>query len=167
MWKSLLGGVTAARFSRRHGRGMAPVVLMRGVKRGARKRGAALVEFAVVLPLLLVLLFGIIEFGWVFMVRQTLSSAAREGCRMAVLKTATATMVQDRVREVMEPTGFAEGASWTMTASDIDDALQTVTVSIPINDVALTGGFILHGGYDLSGTCSMRKEGTTAEDEEE
>ncbi|NOS99729.1 MAG: pilus assembly protein [Phycisphaerales bacterium] len=166
MWSSVLSGVATARVARRPGGESASAELMRGVKCAGRKRGAALVEFAVVLPLLLVLLFGIIEFGWVFMVRQSLSSAAREGCRMAVLKTATQAMVQERVREVMAPTGFAEGTSWNMDLSAIDDALQTVTVTIPINDVALTGGFILHGGYDLSGTCSMRKEGTTVEDEE-
>ena len=40
-----------------------------------RSRAAAIVEFAVVLPLLLTILFGIIEYGWVFMVRQTLQTA--------------------------------------------------------------------------------------------
>ena len=34
-----------------------------------RRRGVAVVELAVVLPLLLALVFGIIEFGWVFMIR--------------------------------------------------------------------------------------------------
>lgn len=116
-------------------------------------------EFAVVLPLLLVLLFGIIEFGWVFMVRQTLTNAAREGCRAAVLKSATADTIITRVRDVMEPTGYAEGTDWTFETSAIDDEVQWVRVSIPVDKVSLTGGFILSGGYDLSGVCSMRKEG--------
>jgi len=134
---------------------------------GDRRRGAAIVEFAVVLPLLLVLLFGIIDFGWVFMVRQTLTNAAREGCRVAVLKTATADDVLDRVREVMSSTGYAEGTDWTVEASEIAAEVQWVRVSIGIDKVSLTGGFILQGGYDLMATSSMRKEGVTSEAAEE
>ena len=124
------------------------------------RRGAAIVEFAVVLPLLLLLLFGIIDFGWVFLVRQTLTNAAREGARVAVLRTSTADDVSDRVREVMNPLGYAEGAQWNFTATTIGDEIQTLTVTIGIDDISLTGGFILNGGYDITGTCSMRKEGT-------
>lgn len=124
-----------------------------------RKRGAAIVEFAVVLPLLLILLFGIIEFGWVFMVRQTLTNAAREGVRVAVLQTATETDVMNRVRSVMEPIGYVEDVDWFATSSAMDDEVQWVTVTMPIDKVALTGGFILHGGYDLGGTSTMRKAG--------
>ena len=71
-------------------------------------RAAAVVEFAVVLPLLLTILFGIIEYGWVFMVRQTLQAAAREGARLAVLQTSVQpyTEVISRVNEVMGPTGL-------------------------------------------------------------
>ena len=55
-----------------------------------RRRAGAIVEFAVILPLLLTILFGIIEFGYVFMVRQSLQHAAREGCRLASLQTSQA-----------------------------------------------------------------------------
>lgn len=130
------------------------------VKRlGKRRRGAAIVEFAVVLPLLLMLLFGIIDFGWIFMVRQTLTNAAREGCRVAVLKTATADQVRARVQSVMEPTGYVEGTDWTFTMSPIDDEVQWVRVSIPVDKCTLTGGFVVKGGYSLAGMSSMRKEG--------
>ena len=61
------------------------------------------------LPLLLTILFGIIEYGWVFMVRQTLQTAAREACRQAVLQTSVAPYanVTDRVTTVMAPTGLS------------------------------------------------------------
>jgi Flp pilus assembly protein TadG len=48
-------------------------------------RGAAAVEFALISPLLFLLLFGIIEFGRAWNVRQTLTDAAREGARVAVV----------------------------------------------------------------------------------
>ena len=131
-----------------------------GSANNRQRRGAAIVEFAVVLPLLLTLLFGIIDFGWVFLVRQTLTNAAREGARVAVLRTSTVDDVGTRVRQVMAPLGYAEGAQWNYTAAAIDADVQQITVTIGIDDISLTGGFILGGGYDITGTCSMRKEGS-------
>lgn len=125
-----------------------------------RARGAAVVEFAVVLPLLLLILFGIIEYGWIFMVRQTLTSAAREGCRVAVLQTATPDLVSARVSSVMDPTGYPEGV-WQFTTSDIGDEIQWVTVSIPLDAISLTGFFGTRDS-DIEGKCSMRKEGVAA-----
>ncbi len=51
----------------------------------ARDRGAAAVEFALVLPLLLLLVFGIIDFGRLLNAQLTLTQAAREGVRLAAL----------------------------------------------------------------------------------
>ena len=50
------------------------------------ERGQSLVEFALVLPVLLLLLLGILEFGWLFNGQITLTSAAREGARTAVVR---------------------------------------------------------------------------------
>ena len=126
-----------------------------------RRRAAAVVEFAIVLPLLLTILFGIIEYGWVFMVRQTLQSAAREGCRLAILQTSTEpySNVTDRVDTMMAPTGLT---SYTveMTHATAGNPMETITVSVPYNDVSLMGGFFGTHSYDLVGSCSMRKEGT-------
>jgi Flp pilus assembly protein TadG len=46
-----------------------------------RDRGAALVEFAVLAPLLLVLLLGIVEFGWLFAQFNEVRHSAQEGAR--------------------------------------------------------------------------------------
>jgi Flp pilus assembly protein TadG len=53
--------------------------------RGARDRGAAAVEFALCLPLLLLIVFGIIDFGRALNAQITLTQAAREGVRLAAL----------------------------------------------------------------------------------
>src|SRR4051812_41723459 len=50
------------------------------------ERGATVVEFALILPLLIVLVLGIAEFGHAFQVQGTLSAAAREGVRAMALK---------------------------------------------------------------------------------
>ena len=51
----------------------------------ARDRGAAAVEFALLLPVLLLLVFGIIDFGRALNAQITLTQAAREGARIAAL----------------------------------------------------------------------------------
>ncbi len=135
------------------------VSLRRG-HRTERARGAAVVEFAVVLPLLLTILFGIIEYGWVFMVRQALQTAAREGTRIAILQTSEEpyTAVLNRISEVMEPTGLTT-YTVSMTHATAADPVETVNVTIPYDDVSLMGGFFGTHSYDLGGACSMRKEG--------
>lgn len=52
-----------------------------------RDRGAAAVEFALVVPMLLLLVFGIIDFGRMLNVKITLTQAAREGARAAAVGT--------------------------------------------------------------------------------
>lgn len=125
-----------------------------------RVRAAAVVEFAVVLPLLLTILFGIIEYGWVFMVRQTLQTSAREGCRLAVLQSSVEPYdnVIAAINQVMAPTGLST-YQVTMTHATSSNPVEVVVVSIPYNDVSLLGGFFGTHDYNLVGSCSMRKEG--------
>lgn len=49
------------------------------------QKGAALVEFAVILPLLLLIVFGIVEFGFIFYNQAILTNASREGARRAIV----------------------------------------------------------------------------------
>ena len=50
-----------------------------------RTRGQGLVEFALILPLLLLLMMGIVEFGYVFIVYTSVFNAAREGARHGIV----------------------------------------------------------------------------------
>lgn len=50
------------------------------------RKGAALVELAIVLPLLLVLIFGIIEFGLLLYNRQIITNASREAARFGIVQ---------------------------------------------------------------------------------
>ena len=121
-------------------------------------KGAAVVELAVVLPLLLTIVFGIIEFGWVFMVRETLTNSSREGCRVAVLQGSTTTDIIDQVNASMSPTGLS-GWSTQITRSTTGSPNETVTVRIPYANVSLLGGFFGSTDFNLGATTIMRKEG--------
>ena len=49
------------------------------------ERGAELVEFALILPLLLFIILGLVDFGFMFQRFEVVTNAAREGARIAVL----------------------------------------------------------------------------------
>jgi Flp pilus assembly protein TadG len=66
------------------------------------ERGAALVEFAMALPLLLVVIAGIVDFGFAFQRYEVLTNAAREGARLASLPGYDATSVDSRVRAYVQ-----------------------------------------------------------------
>ena len=66
-------------------------------KRLKSERGAELIEFALVLPLLLLVVMGIAEFGFIFMRYEVVTNAAREGARLAVLPGYANGDVQSRV----------------------------------------------------------------------
>jgi Flp pilus assembly protein TadG len=67
--------------------------MRRGRKGSTRDRGAAAVEFALILPLLLLLLFGIVDFGRALNAQITITQAAREGARLDALGQSNAAVV--------------------------------------------------------------------------
>jgi hypothetical protein len=89
------------------------------------ERGAELIEFALVLPLLLLVLLGIIDFGFLFQRYEVLTNATREGARMAVLPNYTDADVATRVCEYLlasgVPTDGCPGATPTNPAISVDD----------------------------------------------
>jgi Flp pilus assembly protein TadG len=68
------------------------------LKRFCGEDAAQLVEFALVLPMLLLVVLGIAEFGFIFQRYEVVTNAAREGARMAVLPGYTNADVIARVR---------------------------------------------------------------------
>jgi Flp pilus assembly protein TadG len=75
---------------RRHGR------------HGRSERGAAAVEFALIVPVLLVLTFGIISYGFMLTVRQSVSQAADEGARAAAVTVVDANRVSEGEKAIKD-----------------------------------------------------------------
>lgn len=128
----------------------------RRVKR-LRRAGAA-VEMAVVTPLLLTMLFGIIEYGWVFTVRQALVTAAREGARVAALPGSEDEEIIARVANYLNPYGITTQTT-DLTRATPENPVEVVHVTVPYADVTLLGSYFGSTSFNLGATCSMRKEG--------
>jgi len=74
-----------------------------------RRRGGAILEAALVLPIILGLCFGMVEFGYYFFVKHTLQAAARDGARMGIVPSGTNAKVTTTVATAMKAAGFDDG----------------------------------------------------------
>lgn len=85
-----------------------------------RQKGAAAVEFAVIAPLLFLLIFGMIEFGRVLMVAQISVAACREGARVAAVgdTNQTTTAVLASMRTYLSAAGITTSAVNTLSCFD-------------------------------------------------
>lgn len=123
--------------------------------------GAATVEFAVVVPVFFILVFGMIEFGRMVMVQQVLTNASREGARQAVLDGATTTEVTTSVNSYLS-SGSISGATITVSPNPPSNAAfgdpVTVTVSVPFSQVSWLPSPMFLGGKTLTATTVMRRE---------
>ena len=133
------------------------------------RSGAAAVEFAIILPVFLALLAGIIEFGQAFKVEHALSNACRRATRAATFDGATFTDVKKNVLSHCSKSlgNKAENVKVEVslngaTTSSLSDASQgdeiRVTVSVPYKEVGF--GFYSNWFSDsvLSVSCILERE---------
>lgn len=118
-------------------------------------------EFAVVAPVFLLLVFGMIEYGRMVMVQQVITNASREGARCGVLDGSSHQDVVDVVTRYLD-SGSIQGATITVTPTNPEDAEfgdpVTVTVDIPFSQVSWLPSPMYLGGKTLSATTVMRRE---------
>lgn len=122
------------------------------------EQGQSIVEFALVLPILLLIVLAIMEFGWLFNGHILVTSSAREGARVAAVSnvqeeiisavqehvSGTAVTVQEI--KVTRPTDGEEGA--------ISGAV-VVTVTATMEPLV---GFFVAGPYEITQRATMRQE---------
>jgi Flp pilus assembly protein TadG len=105
-----------------------------------RERGAVAVEMALVLPMLFLLMFGILEFGRFFWMQHSVTAAATEGARMAILDPGIVSdaEVNAWTEQVAADGGVTTGVTVTVTpANRPRSAAITVTVSTPYQPLIL------------------------------
>ncbi len=117
-------------------------------RRNRRRRGVAAVEFAVVAPVLILLIFGILEFGRLVMVQQVLTNASREGARRAILEQTTSSEIESVVNDYLTSASIS-GATVTVSPSSLNSTgfgdPVTVRVSVPFEQVSWISPWFLGG----------------------
>ncbi len=111
--------------------------------------GAVAVEFALLLPVLVVLLFGIVQFGITFNRQQGIHAAAREGARVGSLPGTTSAEIEDRVMDALDGVPLAATPTITISpsvgqpcsagtgsATVVVEVEATTTLEIPLWGVA-------------------------------
>ena len=109
------------------------------------ERGAAIIETALTLPLILLVSVGIFEFGRAFETWQVMTNAAREGARVAVLPNPTAGAADARVRAYLQLGGLNYDPSVGVAITPVQVSLgaagnasaSRVTVTYPFSFMVL------------------------------
>jgi Flp pilus assembly protein TadG len=133
---------------------------------GRVRRGAVAAEAAIVLPIFILAIIGIIEFGRAIMVQQILTNAAREGARRAIITGATNDEVTELVDNYLVAASLgAAGREIGILGAD-DDAIDLedanshdlikIVVSVPTDEVVPIRAWF--GDDSMGAVCQMRKE---------
>jgi Flp pilus assembly protein TadG len=141
------------------------------IRRGTDDTGAELIELALVLPILLLVVAGIMDFGFLFQRYEVVTNAAREGARVAVLPGYGVTQAQARVQTYLTASGLTAAAPaptvvyGTQTLpGGLVVSTATVTVQYPsqfafIGPIAAMIGGSGWGTVTLQASSAMRVEG--------
>ena len=142
-------------------------------RRFRSERGAALIEAAFALPLLLLVCVGIIEFGRLYQTWQVMTNAAREGARVAVLPAQPTGAVDARVRQYLDMGGLNSDSTVGVDVTAVDVSLgggidasgSRVTVTYPFSFMALqpvaqlvVPGSTAGAPITLTSSATMRNE---------
>lgn len=142
---------------------------LRDCRPAGRNRGAELVEFALVLPVLLLVFAAIVDFALLFRSYEIVTNASREGARVGVLSGYSTTDAQTRALQYLDAAGLtdarrtAAAAPATLTLpNNVQVSAIQVSVTYPHDFLflapitAMFGGSF--GGTSVVGTTTMRTE---------
>lgn len=120
--------------------------------------GASAVEFALVLPVFLLILFGTIQFGYLFVVNNAMTNAAREGARALAVGQVAPAAAEAVTTQALAGwgLGFAVDSEVLTDPEGRDEVVLRVT--LPMGEVAfgdIIGVFI---GRTIETAVSMRRE---------
>jgi len=141
------------------------------IKRLKNQRGAALLETAITIPLILLVSVSIFEFGRAYQTWQVLTNAAREGARIAIISGTSDTQVTDAVRNYMTSGSLPNAASASVSVvrnvpfTGTNTASQ-ITISYPFQFMVLNPVVRLvtpssttgQGTTNMTAVATMRNE---------
>lgn len=125
------------------------------------RRGATLVEFALVVPIVFLLFFAAVEFSRVAMIRHTVDNAVYEAARVAIVPGSTALDAQNEARRVLSSVDV-NLPSIVVTPSRIERTTPEVSVrvTVPLN----ANSFVppqFFAGRSITRELTLRREGST------
>ena len=138
----------------------------------SRDRGAELVEFALVLPVLLLILIAIMDFAFMFRNYEIVTNAAREGARVGVLSDYQLSDAVARAEAYLTASGLTDAhaspvavpTTVTVTVAGVTKTMNAVQVTVTYPHGFLLLGPISRwfgsglGAITLTGTATMRTE---------
>ena len=126
-----------------------------------KEDGQAVVELAITLPILIMILCGIIDFGWLFMNQNSIDYCSREGARYAIVHSSSKTEIEEHIRTIA-PENIASTVDINITFSNATNPrLGDVVVEISDDIAILTpiaGVFVRGETMNLSSSCTMKVE---------
>jgi Flp pilus assembly protein TadG len=130
-------------------------------RRRSAQDGAAAVEFALLAPLLMLLVLGVINFGIAFNVQETLTQAAREGVRGLALQTPSYNVTTATTNAAVGQTGLSVSyGSQTSGGADVPNGTCTsagaVNVYVKVTKSYSFTGMPFIGSKTLTGKAYMR-----------
>jgi Flp pilus assembly protein TadG len=122
--------------------------------RSTERRGAVTVEFALVVPIILLLFFGALDLASMNFARHTIGFAAYEGARRAAIPGNTATHATTEAMRQMGLVGLGTGAVISVTQTNTE---VTVSIQVPSSGFSWSPlGYFAN--YSIRETCTLRKE---------
>ncbi len=127
-----------------------------------REKGAAIVEFAIVLPLFLALLFGVMETGWLFAQLVEVRNAAREGARLAVVDYPDPGDSGQIIAQTCSRAVLSSGrASVYLSQNNAGTDQASAVVTVAQKYQSLTGFLPMFNNLEVTSTAEMRIERET------
>ncbi|MEA4915789.1 MAG: TadE/TadG family type IV pilus assembly protein [Christensenella sp.] len=127
-----------------------------------RESGQSLVELAITLPLVLLLICGMLEMGWLASTRQVMDTITREATRAGIVGTTTAasTAAVNSAVTSKKPSYMKNTITVTVTFSNpssFKDGNITVTTAYDLPTLTPLTAFLAPGGsYHVVSTCTMK-----------
>ena len=122
------------------------------------EKGQAMVEFALVLPLLLALLCGIVDFGWLYYNQITLNNAAREGARYAVIHYDPAEDWKGDAEDRMMGSMVGVSSAVAIVSDPIEQQITASVTATPRILTGFTSTILGRQTMELHAACTMRLE---------
>src|SRR5262249_34614720 len=131
-------------------------------KRLRSESGASAVEFALLLPVLMMILFGIIEFGFALYQQAVLTNASREGARLGIVQATpaiTTAQINAAIDTYLTPAGInPANVSRAIVAGGVTGTPVSVSLTLPYNFIVLSSLTSLAPQINLTAYTVMRHE---------